>query len=102
MQLFQAGLFPASFTRPKTAFTFRVLDDFLLDNLECGTSAMNYYSKLRQMTSSMFPHLVPVMRYHHHLLDMILETQVPSSELRNPASGTWEPGLGARHLGLGG
>ncbi|KAG1870329.1 hypothetical protein F4604DRAFT_1881284 [Suillus subluteus] len=43
----------------KTAFTFRVLDDFLLDNLECGTSAMNYYSKLRRMTSSMFPHLVP-------------------------------------------
>ncbi|KAG1848649.1 hypothetical protein F4604DRAFT_1687616 [Suillus subluteus] len=46
---------------PKTAFTFRVLDDFLLDNLECGTSAMNYYSKLRRMTSSMFPHLVPVI-----------------------------------------
>ncbi|KAG2129240.1 uncharacterized protein EDB93DRAFT_1243435 [Suillus bovinus] len=36
-----------------------VLDNFLLDNLECGTSAMNYYSKLRRMTSSMFPHLVP-------------------------------------------
>ncbi|KAG1717619.1 hypothetical protein EDB19DRAFT_1899965 [Suillus lakei] len=36
MQLFQVGLFPASFTRPKTAFTFTVLDDFLLDNLECN------------------------------------------------------------------
>ncbi|KAG2078756.1 hypothetical protein BDR04DRAFT_1124429 [Suillus decipiens] len=46
----------------KTAFTFRVLDDFLLDNLECGTSAMNYYSKLQQMTLSMFPHLVLLMR----------------------------------------
>ncbi|KAG1800198.1 uncharacterized protein HD556DRAFT_1341629 [Suillus plorans] len=44
---------------PKTVFTFRVLDDFLLDSLECGTSAINYYSKLQQMTSSMFPHLVP-------------------------------------------
>jgi hypothetical protein len=54
------GMFPASFNRPKTAFTFAVLDDFLLDNLECGTSAMNYYSKLRRMTSSVFPHLVPV------------------------------------------
>jgi hypothetical protein len=59
-QLFQMGMFPASFNRPKTAFTFAVLDDFLLDNLECGTSAMNYYSKLRRMTSSVFPHLVPV------------------------------------------
>ncbi|KAG1862833.1 hypothetical protein DFJ58DRAFT_656749, partial [Suillus subalutaceus] len=47
MQLFEISLFPASFTSPKTAFTFAVLDDFLLDNLECGTSAMNYYSKLR-------------------------------------------------------
>ncbi|KAG1882456.1 hypothetical protein F4604DRAFT_1879500 [Suillus subluteus] len=59
MQLFQAGLFPASFTRPKTAFTFSVLDDFLLDNLECGTSAMNYYSKIRRLTSSIFPLMVP-------------------------------------------
>ncbi|KAG1895644.1 uncharacterized protein F5891DRAFT_984083 [Suillus fuscotomentosus] len=58
MQLFQAGLFPASFTRPKTAFTFSVLDDFLLDNLECGTSAMNYYSKIRRLTSSIFPLMV--------------------------------------------
>ncbi|KAG1740442.1 uncharacterized protein EDB91DRAFT_1082000 [Suillus paluster] len=59
MQLFQTGLFPASFTRPKTAFTFSVLDNFLLDNLECGTSAMNYYSKIRRLTSSIFPLMVP-------------------------------------------
>ncbi|KAG1836908.1 hypothetical protein F4604DRAFT_1602134, partial [Suillus subluteus] len=59
MQLFEISLFPASFTSPKTAFTFAVLDDFLLDNLECGTSAMNYYSKLRRITSSVFLHLVP-------------------------------------------
>ncbi|KAG1887203.1 hypothetical protein F4604DRAFT_1917014 [Suillus subluteus] len=59
MQLFEISLFPASFTSLKTAFTFAVLDDFLLDNLECGTSAMNYYSKLRRITSSVFPHLVP-------------------------------------------
>lgn len=60
IQLFQMGLFPASFTQPKTAFTFDVLNNFLLDNLECGTSAMNYYSKLRRMTTSVFPHWVPV------------------------------------------
>ncbi|KAG1839425.1 hypothetical protein F4604DRAFT_1994190 [Suillus subluteus] len=59
IQLFQMGLFPASFLEPKTAFLFDVLDDFLLDNLECGTSAMNYYSKLRRMTTRVFPHLVP-------------------------------------------
>ncbi|KAG1852098.1 hypothetical protein DFJ58DRAFT_716618 [Suillus subalutaceus] len=58
IQLFQMGLFPASFLEPKTAFSFDVLDDFLLDNLN-GTSAMNYYSKLRRMTTRVFPHLVP-------------------------------------------
>ncbi|KAG1840759.1 hypothetical protein F4604DRAFT_1690673 [Suillus subluteus] len=58
-QLFKMGLFPASFTRLKTVFTFALLDDFILDNLECGTSAMNYYSKLKRITSSVFPHLVP-------------------------------------------
>ncbi|KAG1727897.1 hypothetical protein EDB19DRAFT_1941844 [Suillus lakei] len=46
IQMFQHRFFPASFNRPKTVFTFRVLDDFLLNNLECGTSALNYYSKL--------------------------------------------------------
>ncbi|KAG2341740.1 hypothetical protein BDR05DRAFT_976855 [Suillus weaverae] len=59
IQMFRHGFFPASFNRLKTVFTFGVLDDFLLDNLECGTLAMNYYSKLWRMTSSMFPHLVP-------------------------------------------
>ncbi|KAG2336366.1 hypothetical protein BDR05DRAFT_978803 [Suillus weaverae] len=34
MQLFKMGLFPVSFTSPKTAFTFAVLDNFLLDNLK--------------------------------------------------------------------
>ncbi|KAG2072483.1 hypothetical protein BDR04DRAFT_1013090 [Suillus decipiens] len=71
IQMFQHGFFPASFNRPKTAFTFRVLDDFLLDNLECGTLVINYYSNLQQMTSSMFPHLVPVMPYLH-LKEIIL------------------------------
>ncbi|KAG2064161.1 hypothetical protein BDR04DRAFT_1036051 [Suillus decipiens] len=47
MQLFKTGLFSASFTLPKTAFTFAVLDDFLLDNLECRTLAMNYYNNIR-------------------------------------------------------
>ncbi|KAG2047807.1 hypothetical protein BDR06DRAFT_976453 [Suillus hirtellus] len=59
-QLFEMGMFPASFAHPKTAFTFALLNNFIRDNVECGTSASNYYSKLRQMTSSVFPHSVPV------------------------------------------
>jgi len=37
MQMLAAGLFPATFRNPKTAFTFRVLEEFHLDNLECKT-----------------------------------------------------------------
>ncbi|KAI6142208.1 hypothetical protein BKA82DRAFT_3985410 [Pisolithus tinctorius] len=46
VQLLRAKLFPATFEKPSTAFTFAVLDDFVRDNLECGMSRMNYYSKL--------------------------------------------------------
>ena len=60
IQLFWSQLFLASLLKPQTAFTFWVLDDFLWDNVECGTLAMNYFSKLRWITSNAFPHLVPV------------------------------------------
>ncbi|KAG1900243.1 uncharacterized protein F5891DRAFT_980513 [Suillus fuscotomentosus] len=63
IQLCQMELFPAFFSQPKTVFTFEVLDNFLLDNLECGTSAMNYYNKLRRMTTAIFPHLMPVRSF---------------------------------------
>ncbi|KAF8430922.1 hypothetical protein L210DRAFT_3508110 [Boletus edulis BED1] len=58
-QLLRGRLFPATLQRPSTAFTFHVLDDFIRDNLECGTSGSNYFSKLRRITSNVFPHLVP-------------------------------------------
>lgn len=59
-QLLQSGLFPATFKSIKTLFTFGVLDDFLRDNLECKTTAQQYYSKLQSSTSKMFSYLVPV------------------------------------------
>ncbi|KIO04339.1 hypothetical protein M404DRAFT_111891, partial [Pisolithus tinctorius Marx 270] len=59
IQLMQAGMFPATTKATRTAFTFQVLDDFIWDNVECGTSAMNFYSKLHHITSNAFPHLVP-------------------------------------------
>ncbi|KAF8874326.1 hypothetical protein CPB84DRAFT_1690262 [Gymnopilus junonius] len=42
----EMGLFPASFNRIRTVFTFNVLTDFRLSNLECKTSAYQYYQKL--------------------------------------------------------
>ena len=59
-QLLQAGLFPSSFKQIETVFTFSVLDEFLADNLECKTTAQQYYSKLQIITNRMFPHNVPV------------------------------------------
>ena len=59
-QLLKAGLFPASISRPRTAFTFDVLDHFLIDALECKTSAMSFFQKLRRLTSNAFPDSVPV------------------------------------------
>lgn len=62
LQLLRCRLFPATLKSMRTAFTFQVLNDFVRDNLECGTSAMNYYSKLRRVTSNVFPHLIPVCK----------------------------------------
>lgn len=60
MQLMTAGLFPATFRNPKTAFTFQVLRDFHLDNLECKTTPSQFFSRLRRLTNDEFPNAVPV------------------------------------------
>jgi hypothetical protein len=60
MQLMTAGLFPATFRNPKTAFTFRVLEDFHLDNLECKTTPSQFFSRLRRLTNDEFPNTVLV------------------------------------------
>ncbi|KAM6503384.1 hypothetical protein JOM56_000327 [Amanita muscaria] len=59
LQLVRARLFPSSITKPQTAFTFDVLDQFLIDALECKTSAMSFYQKLRRLTDNAFPNLLP-------------------------------------------
>jgi hypothetical protein len=60
IQLLRLKLFPASFVRPSTAFTFALLDHFEIDAMECKTSAMNFFAKLKRLTSNAFPHEVPV------------------------------------------
>jgi CxC2 like cysteine cluster associated with KDZ transposases len=70
--LLQSGLFPATFKITKTLFTFSVLDDFLQDNLECKTTAQQYYSKLQSTTSKMFPHFVPACSTLFHLYQRLI------------------------------
>ncbi|KAG1764090.1 hypothetical protein EV702DRAFT_1051462 [Suillus placidus] len=58
-QLLRAGLFPASSIWPRTAFTFEVLDHFLIDALECKTSARSFFEKLTCLTNNAFPDTIP-------------------------------------------
>jgi hypothetical protein len=60
IQLLRMKLYPASVKMPQTAFTFSVLDHFYIDAMECKTSANNFFSKLKRLTSNAFPHTVPV------------------------------------------
>jgi hypothetical protein len=72
-QLFQHRLFPASNSRPSTAFTFGVLEYFHIDAVECKTSAFNFSSKLRRLTDFSNPQSVPVSEPHitlnNHLMN---------------------------------
>lgn len=58
-QFLLSGLYPASTDKTRTVFTFRVLNDYHLDNLESKSTASKYYEKLRRLTSNLFPHTVP-------------------------------------------
>lgn len=60
LQVVSLGLYPASVISPKTAFTFRVLSDFLLANKVSGIAAQSYFQRLRRLTNPAFPHKVPV------------------------------------------
>ncbi|KDR66957.1 hypothetical protein GALMADRAFT_80367, partial [Galerina marginata CBS 339.88] len=54
-----AGFLPSSFKDIKTLFTTSCLDDFRLANLECKTSAYQYYQMLRRRTNPSNPTAVP-------------------------------------------
>jgi hypothetical protein len=59
-QLLEHGLYPLSHQRIQSAFTFDLLDNLRLDNLECKTSVYHLYQKLRRLTCPLFPQAVPV------------------------------------------
>ena len=72
IQLFRHHLFPASISRPSTAFTFAVLNYFHVDAVECKTSASGFFSKLRRLTDFTSPQSVPVSKFHFATLEIIL------------------------------
>jgi hypothetical protein len=60
IQLLREQLFPASITRPSTAFTFNLLEYFHIDAVECKAAAFNFFSKLHRLTNYTVPGAVPV------------------------------------------
>jgi hypothetical protein len=56
--LLDLQLYPVSYIKTKTVFSFRCLDDYRLSNLECKTSAYQYYQKLRRLTNPALPQSV--------------------------------------------
>lgn len=59
VQLLRLSLYPCTTERPRTVFTFRLLEDFDLENLETKASAQSFYSKLRRITNNVSPQSVP-------------------------------------------
>ena len=59
VQLLRLSLYPCTTERPRTVFTFRLLEDFDLENLETKASAQSFYTKLRRITNNISPQSVP-------------------------------------------
>lgn len=58
--LLRLKLCPTSFSAIRTVFTTDVLEDNRLCNLECHTTSLQYYQKLRRLTNPAFPDSVLV------------------------------------------
>lgn len=59
-QLMSLRMFPSTFIRPRTAFTFEVLDYFLIDYTTCKTTPHAFYKKLRRLSDPVDPARLPV------------------------------------------
>ncbi|KAH9914838.1 uncharacterized protein B0H18DRAFT_824213, partial [Fomitopsis serialis] len=80
IQLLSLGLYPASMLAPRTAFTFHVLDDFLLANKISGIAAQSYFERLRRLTNNAFP---------THVADRYRELLRASRQWRNLKYRKW-------------
>ncbi|KAG8915030.1 hypothetical protein FRC00_008546 [Tulasnella sp. 408] len=73
-QLLQAGLFPATHTRPQTAFTFQLLKHFERFNLASKTAAHDYHKALLHLTDNVLPQSIPSS--YHAFVDVIRQWRV--------------------------
>jgi hypothetical protein len=59
-QLMCAELFPSTPSDPRSAYTFAVLKDFHMHNLQSKCGAFDYILSLRRLTDNVFTNKVPV------------------------------------------
>jgi hypothetical protein len=59
LQLLDQHLYPSSYDRIKTVFTFSCLDDHRYNYLECKSSNYQYHNKLRRQTCPQCPDAAP-------------------------------------------
>lgn len=59
-QLLHVSLFPSTFERPETVFTFELLDAFEKISLKSKITAYDYHLSLQELTNAAFPQDVPV------------------------------------------
>ncbi|KAH9919145.1 hypothetical protein B0H21DRAFT_713026 [Amylocystis lapponica] len=69
LQLLASGLFPASWTTPRTAFTVDLLKDFHLLSLQAQVNAHDFYRYLRRKTDNVGADDIPD-RYRELLISM--------------------------------
>ena len=99
-QLFQHRLFPASTSKPSTAFTFAVLEYFHVDAVECKTSASSFFSKLRQLTDFSSPQSVPVSQTSNFVCTLLNKLEDRYRELMR-VSRMWRDLMARISSGLG-
>lgn len=58
-QLLNMALYPASMQHTRTIFTFELLDDYDLENLETKASAAKFYNKVKRLTNNILLDSVP-------------------------------------------
>lgn len=84
-QLMQARLFPGTILDPKTAFTFDVLKEFSMHNLQSKCGAFDYMKSLRRLTNNAATETVAVRARSYYsipnaVLTFLLESvQTPPS-----------------------
>ena len=83
-QLMRARLFPGTLKKPQTLFTFTVLKEFSMHNIQSKCGAFDYMMSLRRLTDNVFLEKVPVLKL---LIFRSQLTPTSSRTLINPCFG---------------